>query len=221
MLIKKSILRSLGDQSWGFQVSCEATASEYWELSEQDGPFFAVKCLRLTLGFVPIEASIVTHMSDWSMRKSQLQSLETLHPWSLNWTLLLAIFFFFFKWHRNRNEATLSHSGFLQHMHCPFHYSWCVFTDSALNHEEYSCLSFPERALWNERTCTWGAHNKKKACSHLVLEKITCRRLCGSHWRWKKFIWLINSWSISSVKLYATPEFPVLSRNQAARLPLR
>lgn len=126
----------------------------------------------------------------------------------------------FFKWHRNRNEATLFHSGFLQHMHCPFHYSWCVFTDSALNHEEYSCLSFPERALWNERTCTWGAHTKKKACSHLVLEKITCRRLCGSHWRWKKFIWLINSWSISSVKLYATPEFPVLSRNQAARLPL-
>lgn len=96
MLIKKSILRSLGDQSWGFQVSCEATASEYWELSEQDGPFFAVKCLRLTLGFVPIEASIVTHMSDWRMRKSQLQSLETLHPWSLNWTLLLAIFFYFF-----------------------------------------------------------------------------------------------------------------------------
>lgn len=58
--------------------------------------FFAVKRLRLTLGFVPIEASIVTHMSDWSMRKSQLHSLETLHPWSLNWTLLLAIFFFFF-----------------------------------------------------------------------------------------------------------------------------
>lgn len=127
--------------------------------------FFAVKCLRLTLGFVPIEASIVTHMSDWSMRKSQLQSLETLHPWSLNWTLLLAIFFFFFKWHRNRNEATLSHSGFLQHMHCPFHYSWCVFTDSALNHEEYSCLSFPKRALWNERTCTWGAHTKKSLFS--------------------------------------------------------
>lgn len=162
MLIKKSILRSLGDQSWGFQVSCEATASEYWELSEQDGPFFAVKCLRLTLGFVPIEASIVTH--EW-LKNEKISTAKSWDTSSLKFELNTTpgyFFFFFFKWHRNRNEATLSHSGFLQHMHCPFHYSWCVFTDSALNHEEYSCLSFPERALWNERTCTWGAHNKKK-----------------------------------------------------------
>lgn len=50
--------------------------------------------------------------------------------------------------------------AFLQHIHFPFHYSWCVFSDSALNHEEYSCLSSLERALWNERKCAWAAHKE-------------------------------------------------------------
>lgn len=64
-----------------------------------------------------------------------------------------------FKWHRGSSEATqLSHNGFLQHIHRPFHYSWCVFSDRAFNHEEYCCLSSPERALWKERTCAWAAH---------------------------------------------------------------
>lgn len=184
--------------------------------------FFCCEVFALDVGVCP-NWSQYRDTYEW-LKHEKISTAKSWDTSSLKFELNTTpgyFFFFFFKWHRNRNEATLSHSGFLQHMHCPFHYSWCVFTDSALNHEEYSCLSFPERALWNERTCTWGAHTKKKACSHLVLEKITCRRLCGSHWRWKKFIWLINSWSISSVKLYATPEFPVLSRNQAARLPLR
>lgn len=162
MLIKKSILRSLGDQSWGFQVSCEATASEYWELSEQDGPFllWSVCAWRWGLSQLKPVSWHIWVTEAWENLNCKVLRHFILEVWTECYSWLF--FFFFFKCHRNRNEATLSHSGFLQHMHCPFHYSWCVFTDSALNHEEYSCLSFPKRALWNERTCTWGAHTKKK-----------------------------------------------------------
>lgn len=84
------------------------------------------------------------------------------------------------KWHRGSGEATQSHSGSLQHIHHPFHYSWCVFSDSGLSHEKYSCLSSgaPERARRNETKCVWAAKHWK-ACFHPHMEKSRCPVICG------------------------------------------
>lgn len=194
----------ISGQLWGHCIRVLRVEWSGWS-------FFAVKCLHLTLGFVPIEA----------VRKSQLQSQVLRHFILEFWTEHYSwLFFFFF----NGTETEMRQPSLTV--------AFCnTCTVLSIIHDVFSltvpwtmrstpvCLFQKEPCGMRERVPE--VHTLKKACSHLVLEKITCRRLCGSHWRWKKFIWLINSWSISSVKLYATPEFPVLSRNQAARLSLR
>lgn len=179
--------------------------------------FFAVKCLRLTLGFVPIEASIVTH--EW-LKHEKISTAKSWDTSSLKFELNTTPGYFFL----NGTETEMRQPSLTV--------AFCnTCTVLSIIHDVFS-LTVPWTmrstpvCLFQKEPCGMRehvpeVHTLKKACSHLVLEKITCRRLCGSHWRWEKFIWLINSWSISSVKLYATAEFPVLSRNQAARLPLR
>ena len=94
----------------------------------------------------------------------------------------------FYKWHSGTSETTRSHNGFLQHIHCPFHYSWCVCSDGALNHEEYSCLSSPEgegerksarAANTHTQTHTDTHTHTGRACFHLVLQKNRCPVMCG------------------------------------------
>lgn len=94
--------------------------------------------------FFPNESNIRMRMWFDLDKISECLKKLLLQLWTTNYSWTSSIF----KWHRGSSEATLSLSGFLQHIHCPFHYSWCVFSDSALNHEEYSCLS-SERLLWN------------------------------------------------------------------------
>lgn len=221
MLIKKSILRSLGDQSWGFQVSCEATASEYWELSEQDGPFllWSVCAWRWGLSQLKPVSWHIWVTEAWENLNCKVLRHFILEVWTEHYSWL-----FFFVFFLNGTETEMRQPSLTV--------AFCnTCTVLSIIHDVFS-LTVPWTmrstpvCLFQKEPCGMRehvpeVHTLKKACSHLVLEKIKCRRLCGSHWRWKKFIWLINSWSISSVKLYATPEFPVLSRNQASRLPLR